>query len=158
VTGFRLCGPVSDEEIIATRSDVRTVARLSRAYGIGRWRKIKGTAPVELPDGSVVLADLHWYQAHGIGRRDVKIRPFWNEMTNSKDRFVLCVDRGDYQASLEPRKVYRALRDPAAEAKGLLRVIDESGEDYLFPEGLFVPIEVPDRAAPAFAAHAPAAR
>ncbi len=79
-------------------------------------------------------------------------------MTKRKDRFVLCVECGDYQASLEPRKVYRQLSDPAAEAKGLLRVVDESGEDYLFPEKLFVPIDIPEKAAPAFAAHAPANR
>jgi hypothetical protein len=79
-------------------------------------------------------------------------------MTTCKDRFVLCVESGDYQASLEPRKVYRVISDPAAEAKGLVRVVDESGEDYLFPATLFVPIEVPADAALAFATHAPATR
>lgn len=56
-----------------------------------------------------------------------------------------------YQASLEPRKIYRMVEDPAVEARRLLRVVDESGEDYLFPAGLFVPIEVPEKAVPAFA-------
>jgi hypothetical protein len=79
-------------------------------------------------------------------------------MTKRKDRFVLCIESGDYRASLEPRKVYRVVDDPASEAKGLLRVIDESGEDYLFPGNLFVPIDVPAKAAPVFVAHAPAAR
>jgi hypothetical protein len=79
-------------------------------------------------------------------------------MTTRKDRFVLCVENGDYQASLEPRKVYRVVSDSAAEAKGLLRVIDESGEDYLFPARLFVPIDVPAKAVPAFSTHAPATR
>ena len=72
-------------------------------------------------------------------------------MAKRKQRFVLCVKAGTYKASLEPRKVYRVVEDPVAEAKSLLRVVDESGEDYLFPASLFVPIEVPDRAAPAFA-------
>ena len=74
-----------------------------------------------------------------------------------KRRFVLCVRRGTYKASLEPRKVYRVVDDPQAEARSLLRVIDESGEDYLFPAGLFVPIELPAGAMPAFAAAAVAA-
>jgi len=74
VTGFRLRGPILDEEIIAVRGAVRTLARLRKAYGIGRWRKLKGKALIELPDGSVVLAELHWYEAHGIGRRDMKIK------------------------------------------------------------------------------------
>ncbi len=67
-----------------------------------------------------------------------------------KKRFVLCVRSGTYKASLEPRKVYRVIDDPQAEARSLLRVIDESGEDYLFPARLFVPIDVPAKAMPAF--------
>jgi hypothetical protein len=54
--------------------------------------------------------------------------------------------------------VYRLVEDPVAEARSLLRIVDESGEDYLFPASLFVPIEVPERAVPAFAASASAAR
>jgi hypothetical protein len=65
-------------------------------------------------------------------------------------RFVLCVRNGTYKASLEPRKIYRVVDDPRAEARSLIRVIDESGEDYLFPARLFVPIELPARAMPAF--------
>jgi len=67
-------------------------------------------------------------------------------------RFVLCVRNGTYKASLEPRKIYRVVDDPRAEARSLLRVIDESGEDYLFPARLFVPIELPASAMPAFSA------
>lgn len=71
-------------------------------------------------------------------------------MARKKNRFVVCVKSGTYKESLQPRKIYRVLEDARAEAEGLLRVIDESGEDYLFPEALFVPIEVPTKAAPAF--------
>ena len=67
-----------------------------------------------------------------------------------RKRFVLCVSSGTYRASVEPRKVYQALDDPAAEARSLLRIVDESGEDYLFPASLFVPIEVSAKARPAF--------
>ena len=75
-----------------------------------------------------------------------------------RKRFVLCVRNGSYKASLEPRKVYRVLDDPGAEARSLLRVVDESGEDYLFPARLFVQIEVPAEAAPAFSEGAAASR
>jgi hypothetical protein len=65
-------------------------------------------------------------------------------------RFVLCVRSGSYRASLEPRKIYRILDDPDAEVRGLFRLVDESGEDYLFPADLFVPITIPAKARPAF--------
>jgi hypothetical protein len=72
-------------------------------------------------------------------------------MAPSSSYFVLCVDNEGYPASLEPRKIYRVLGDPVAEERGLRRVIDESGEDYLYPERLFVPIEVPQEGERAFA-------
>jgi hypothetical protein len=58
-------------------------------------------------------------------------------------QLVVCVSNKDYPASLEKRKIYLALRDTAAERHGLLRVIDESGEDYLYPKALFRPIALP---------------
>lgn len=71
-------------------------------------------------------------------------------MSEPMNSFVLCVDSGGYPASLEPRKIYQALKDPTAESRGMLRVVDESGEDYLYPSELFVPIEVPAAAERAF--------
>jgi hypothetical protein len=71
-------------------------------------------------------------------------------MSRSTGRYVICVRNGAYRASLEPRKVYRVLEDPAADKSSLTRVIDESGEDYLFPSDLFVPIDLPATARPAF--------
>jgi len=70
---------------------------------------------------------------------------------NGNERYVLCVENGGYAASLEVRKVYRVLPDAAAEARGLVRVVDESGEDYLYPRELFVEVELPPEAAKAFA-------
>ncbi len=58
-------------------------------------------------------------------------------------QLVVCVDNEGYAASLDKRKIYIALRDPAAEKHGLLRVIDESGEDYLYPKGYFRAIALP---------------
>lgn len=72
--------------------------------------------------------------------------------SNEAARFLLCVSAGYYPASLEPRKVYRALPDATAEAKGFVRVIDESGEDYLYPASLFIPVDLPRAAVKALLA------
>jgi hypothetical protein len=74
VTGFKLRSQISDIQVIATGRAVRTRARLRKVYGPGRWRKLKGRALVELPDGSIAQAELHWYEAQGIGRRDMKVK------------------------------------------------------------------------------------
>ena len=71
-------------------------------------------------------------------------------MASNKRRFVLCIRSGSYRESLQPRKVYRVLADARAERHSLLRVVDDTGEDYLFPADLFVPIDVPAIAARAF--------
>jgi len=65
-------------------------------------------------------------------------------------RYVVCVENRGNPAALEVRKIYRVIEDASAESRGLIRVIDESGEDYLYPERFFVPIEVPREAARAF--------
>ena len=63
--------------------------------------------------------------------------------TKSTPRFAICVDNSEYPASLELHKIYRVLPDKAAQADGDLRIIDESGEDYLFPADYFIPIDLP---------------
>ena len=68
----------------------------------------------------------------------------------SHSRFVICVKNAGYLASLELRKLYEVLDDPIAEKDGMIRVVDESGEDYLYPDTYFVAIEVPKAAAFAF--------
>jgi hypothetical protein len=60
-----------------------------------------------------------------------------------KPRFAICVDNSEYPVSLELHKIYRVLPDVEAERDGDLRVIDESGEDYLFPAKYFAPVELP---------------
>jgi hypothetical protein len=71
---FEILGEISNEETFATGSAIRERARLKRAYGRGRWRKRKGTARVRLSDGSVHIAEVHWYEASGIGRKEYKIK------------------------------------------------------------------------------------
>jgi hypothetical protein len=69
---------------------------------------------------------------------------------DGRARFLICVRNDGYSASLELRKVYRALPDPEAAERGFVRVVDESEEDYLYPSELFVPIELPRSAELAF--------
>lgn len=63
-------------------------------------------------------------------------------MSSAADRFVICIRNEGYPASLETRKVYQEIPDPDAAKQDLIRVIDESGEDYLFPRDLFLPVEL----------------
>jgi len=74
---FRILGEITNVEIIAVGNRIRDLRRLNRIYGKGRWRKLKGQASVELPSGRIRLAEIHWYEAHGIGKKDFKIKlPF----------------------------------------------------------------------------------
>ena len=71
---FTLRSEISKIEVIAIGRALRILAKLEKAHGKGRWRKLKGEALVELPNGRVHCAELHWYEAHGIGRQDMKIK------------------------------------------------------------------------------------
>lgn len=69
---FEIIGEISDIETIAVGRHIRDIARLRRRYGGGRWRKMKGTALVRLASGRIRLTELHWYEAHGIGKKELK--------------------------------------------------------------------------------------
>ena len=71
---FEIVGDISHVETFAVGSGVREIARLRKAYGKGRWRKRKGIARVRLADGAIHLAEVHWYEASGIGRMEFKIK------------------------------------------------------------------------------------
>ena len=71
---FEILGQISDIETFATSSGIREIARLRKLYGRGRWRKRKGVACVKLADGRIVIAELHWYEASGIGRKEFKVK------------------------------------------------------------------------------------
>jgi hypothetical protein len=71
---FKLVGDIRDIETIATGRGVYIRRYLDRTCGKGRWRKRKGRATVRLADGTVSEAEIHWFEAHGIGRKDLKIK------------------------------------------------------------------------------------
>ena len=71
---FEIMGEISVVETFATGPGIREIVRLRRVYGRGRWRKRKGIARVRLTDGSMHDAEVHWYEADGIGRKEFKIK------------------------------------------------------------------------------------
>lgn len=72
---FKLVGQIRDIETIAVGRGIQELALLlNRRYGKGNWRKLKGVAEVELNDGTIQTAEVHWYEAHGIGKRKMKIK------------------------------------------------------------------------------------
>ena len=73
---FKILTDISNIETIAVGKAIRERKRLLRIYGPGRWRKRKGIARVQLADGSIHLAELHWYEAHGLGRHEFKIKDY----------------------------------------------------------------------------------
>ena len=74
---FEIVSEITNIETIAVGNSIRVLSVLNRKYGKGRWRKKKGIATVKLKDGSFHVAEIHWYEAHGIGKKDLKIKfPF----------------------------------------------------------------------------------
>jgi hypothetical protein len=71
---FSILGEISGIETVARGVGVRERARLRKVYGQGRWRKLKGIATIQYASGTICLAEVHWYEAHGIGRRDHKVK------------------------------------------------------------------------------------
>ena len=73
---FEIIGEIERAETIAASASIRQLDALIEAHGEGRWSKRKGTALVRLPDGTIRRAEIHWYEAHGIGRKRMKIKKF----------------------------------------------------------------------------------
>jgi len=71
---FEIIDELTDIETIAIGTAIREIARLRKFYGRGRWRKLKGVTTVRLPDNTVHQAEVHWYEAHGIGKKEFKIK------------------------------------------------------------------------------------
>ena len=73
---FEIFGQIDEIEVIAVGTGIRNLPCLEKTYGSGRWRKVKGKAHVKLPNGNIRWVELHWYEAHGIGRKDIKIKRY----------------------------------------------------------------------------------
>jgi hypothetical protein len=73
---FAIISQIEAIEIIAVGTSIRNLGYLQKMYGSGRWRKLKGVAQVRLPNGRIRRVELHWYEAHGIGRKDIRIKRY----------------------------------------------------------------------------------
>jgi hypothetical protein len=76
---FQVIGKITEIETIAVRHSIRVLEFLQATYGRGRWRKLKGIATVQLEDGRIRRAEVHWYEAHGIGKRQMKIKRYLSD-------------------------------------------------------------------------------
>lgn len=73
---FELASDITEIEIIAIGKAIRELPELQQRFGKGRWRKLKGIANIKLSDGTYRIAEIHWYEAHGIGKKRIKIKRF----------------------------------------------------------------------------------
>ncbi len=73
---FEILGKIADVEIIAVGSKIRILPFLQQEFGRGRWRKLKGFAQVKLSSGEIRFAELHWFEAHGIGKKFLRIKHY----------------------------------------------------------------------------------
>ncbi len=73
---LEVTGQIRDVETIAVGERIRDIMRLRKQFGPGRWRKMKGVADIRLPNGTIRVAEIHWYEAHGIGKRKLKLKRF----------------------------------------------------------------------------------
>ena len=76
---FEIVGEIAVVETIAAGKGIRDLKRLRRNYGKGRWRKMKGTARIRLMSGRIRFAELHWYEAHGIGKKEIKRKRYLDD-------------------------------------------------------------------------------
>jgi hypothetical protein len=74
--GFDIISEIENIEIIAIGGSIEDIMRIRKQFGDGRWRKLKGNAKIRLPNGSIRKAELHWYEAHGVGKKKIKIKRF----------------------------------------------------------------------------------
>ena len=73
---FEILGKIDKIENIAVGGSIRDLAYIQKRYGPGRWRKLKGKVHIRLPNGNIRWVELHWYEAHGVGRKEIKIKRY----------------------------------------------------------------------------------
>ena len=125
---FEIVGELSEAETFAIGKSIRELPRLRKLNGKGRRRKQKGLAGVRLPNGTMRKA----LGGSAMTSRRMKTK-----------EFAVCIRNAGFGASLEVRKLYSVVADPDAEANDLIRVVDESGDDYVYPARLFQRLALP---------------
>ena len=144
---FEIIGEITEVETIAVSGSIRILPVLRRRFGHARWRKRKGFATVRLADGTIRQAEVHWFEAHGIGKtayenQTVLGLKHMTEHPHSSLQFAICIKTDDADL-LTPRRIYQVLPDDSAARSQYVRVIDNEGEDYLYPADYFIFVEFP---------------
>jgi hypothetical protein len=139
---FKIAGRITNVEVIASGNAIRERKRLWKAYGRGRWRKLKGTANVEFARGTIRLRKSTGTKPTALGRKSTRSSASSTDMRRHGE-FVICIVNQGYSASLELCKIYQVLPDKDAAKFHRVRLIDESGEDYLYPADYFIPVQLP---------------
>lgn len=158
---FDIIGEITGVVTIAAGKSLRDRRRLARRYGRGMWRKMTGKrlcgcqmgrfAKLKFTGTKLMASERKNSnskgRSSGKGINSALSRPKRSSPAPSEDaaqgHFAICVRNDDYEASLELRKLYPVLEDDFGSQHGMIRVIDESGEDYLFPSEYFVRVSLP---------------
>ena len=143
---FEIVGQLRDVETIASGRAIRGAAAASEVLRAGSMAEDERScydSAAKRADRRGGAALVRGARNRTEGIQDQEAVDFTMTRTRKKKSFVVCLSNDGYAASLEPRKIYVALRDAAAERNGLLRVVDESGEDYLYARDRFAPLKLP---------------
>ena len=143
---FEIIGKIRHLETFAQGSGIREMTRLRKFYGDGHWRKRKGEATVRLSDGTVLNAEVTGMKQQALESGSSRSSGIWSK-NMANHQFVVCIQNSGYEVSLEPRKLYQVLPDSEAAKHHQVRIVDESGDDYLYPESLFLAVPLPERVA-----------
>lgn len=144
---FTIVGDITHVETFAVGAEIREVERLRKLYGRGRWRKRKGIARCAWPTtASTSQRFIGMKQPASVrksSRSSGSFKTTGRQPGRASNQLVICVRNEGYEASLELRKIYVVQEDSEAEAHRLLRVVDESGEGYLYPRSNFLSVILP---------------
>ena len=134
---FKLLSDVRNIETIASGRGVHIRRYLERTHGRGRWRKMKGVATVELADGTIGEAEIHWFEAHGIGRKDFKIKT-----DAAMSEFVICIDNREQSGKPDRREgvppVTGCQKRSRTACSALSTKTSSEPDGYLYPASMFV--------------------
>jgi hypothetical protein len=144
---FEIIGEIAEVETIAVSASIRILPVLRRRFGHARWRKRKGFAMVRLADETVRHAEIHWFEAHwnrqtAYENQTVLGLKGMTEHQHASLQFAICSKTDDVDL-LTPRRIYQVLPDDSAAKSYYVRVLDNEGEDYLYPADYFIFVEFP---------------
>jgi hypothetical protein len=144
---FEILDQIDEIEVIAVGTIIRDLAYLQKIYGSGRVGGGSSRAKPMSDSRMETSGGLSYtgMKPTGLAAKTSRLNVIWNEtmMSEHKRHFAICVDNSDYEASLILRKVYEIMPDELGAKDELLRIVDESGEDYLYHKSHFIVVEFP---------------